>query len=237
MPTYTISNGEKTVIFQAMSHIGTHEFYSQIVQDITDAKNDWYVYFFEWVKPGTPENTEAFDQAMWIKFDKDLYKNFSKLYGVEYQNNEDFLGLINQQDYNVDLGIDEIMEYYKQIEQKNSKTIDMPLDANAHIIDTLAQLNERQLQVLVYINQAILNFIIQSEGTQSFLTQNFANQQLFEVILWKRNEVLSQWIIKSQYDKIYVTYGLLHFKWVFEILQANDPNWKIIDTKYLYPIQ
>jgi hypothetical protein len=34
-----------------------------------------------------------------------------------------------------------------------------------------------------------------------------------------------------------MTYWLLHFKWILELLQKNDPNWKIIKTKYLYPIK
>jgi hypothetical protein len=35
-----------------------------------------------------------------------------------------------------------------------------PLDVNTEIIETLSNLNDKQLKILVYINQAILNFII-----------------------------------------------------------------------------
>jgi hypothetical protein len=34
-----------------------------------------------------------------------------------------------------------------------------------------------------------------------------------------------------------MTYWLLHFNWVLKLLQKNDPSWKIIETKYLYPIK
>ena len=242
MPEFTLSNWEKVVKFQAMSHIWTENFYNSIVENLTDFKNEWWVYFFEWVKPWTPENSEKFNEAIWIEFDENLYKNFSKLYWVSNQDNRIFMWLVNDLDFNVDLNMDEIMELYdKKIENKpewekefKSK---LPLDANKTIIDTLAWLNERQLKVLVYINQAILNFIIGSEKTQSFLTNNFTNTDLFDVILWKRNEVLSKAIIESEYDKIYITYWLLHFKWVLELLRENNSKWIIFEENYLYPIK
>ena len=74
-----------------------------------------------------------------------------------------------------------------------------------------------KLKILVYVNQAILNFIIWSESTQDFLTRNFSNTDLFDVILDKRNEVLSSTIIESEHNNIYHSRCLaqLHpiFKW------------------------
>jgi len=82
----------------------------------------------------------------------------------------------------------------------------MPLDLNKQIINTLSNLNPKELKIIVYINQAILNFIIQNNTTQKFLTDNFTNTDLFDVILDKRNENLANSIIKSKYKKIYITY-------------------------------
>ena len=47
------------------------------------------------------------------------------------------------------------------------------IDINTEIINTLAQLNDRQLKVLVYINQSILNFIVSSDNLQDFIKDNF----------------------------------------------------------------
>ena len=47
MPIYTISNGDKTVIFHAMSHIGTPKFYEQVKKNIELSKKDEYVLYFE----------------------------------------------------------------------------------------------------------------------------------------------------------------------------------------------
>ncbi|MDD3144875.1 MAG: hypothetical protein PHV23_02070 [Candidatus Gracilibacteria bacterium] len=239
MPEYTISNGEKTVVFQAMVHIASKSFYDKIIENLTKFKQDGGVYFFEGVKPGTEENMNAFNDAIGIQFESDLYENFSKLYGVTFQKPEDFLGLVNDLDFNVDLNINQIVELYneKNIRSGEQKAkYSPPLDANKEILNTLASLNDRELKVLVYLNQAILNLIIGSDSLQSVLSENFNNEMLFDVILNGRNKVLVDEISKSEYNKIYITYGLLHFKGVLEQLQKQDPRWQIVGTRYLYPI-
>ncbi len=239
MPEYTISNWEKTVVFQAMVHIASKSFYDEVIKNLTKFKQDWWVYFFEWVKPGTPENMNTFNDAIGIEFESDLYENFSKLYWVTFQNQEDLLWLVNELDFNVDLDINQIMELYEQKnitswEQKSKYS--PPLDANKEILNALSSLNDRELKILVYLNQAILNLIVWSDSLQSVLSENFNNEVLFDVILNWRNKVLVDEISKSEYNKIYITYWLLHFKWVLEQLQKQDPKWQIVGTKYLYPI-
>ena len=251
MPTYYLSNWEKQVVFQAMSHIGSEKFYKSIQVDLKQKKQNWYVYYFEWVKPGSKENMDKFDDAIWVKFDKNLYENFSKLYWVVHQDNSIFFNLVNDKDYNIDLTIDEIMKFYEDNDTPNPLAGTSPLqeenaqikwktevmDLNSEIIKTLASLNDKELSILRYINKALLNFIIGSENTQNIVMDNFANKKLFGIILDKRNEVLSTKIINSDDKKIFITYWLLHFKWVFEILKKSDSNWEITKTDLLYPIQ
>ncbi len=240
MPTYTISNWNKTVIFQTMSHIWSEDFYEQVRQNLIKAKKQWYVYYFEWVRDWSEKNKQAFNKAIWIKFDQNLYKNFSKLYWVVHQDNSIYFNLVNNLDFNVDLSIDEIMQYYKKPTMQNNKNTLLQnkevIDVNAEIIKTLARLNEKELKILRYINQAILNFMISSEKTQNLITNNFWNTKLMSIILGKRNELLSEKIINSEHKKIFITYWLLHFRWVLELLKEDDKNWRIIKTNYLYPI-
>jgi len=219
-----------------MSHIWSKKFYNTIRNDLRDYKTNSWVYFYEWVKPWSKDNMKGFNKAIWIKFSKGLYKNFWKLYGVNYQDNSIYYNLVNNLDFNVDLSIDDIMKLYN-LDPKKDKVLSPPIDATKTITDTLTSLNDRELKVLVYINQAILNFIIKSDLLKDTITNNFWNKKLFNVILWERNKVLSNAIITSKYNKIYITYGLLHFKWVFELLKQNDPKWEIIDVRKLYPIK
>lgn len=238
MSEYTISNWKKTIKFQSMIHIWTHDFYNEIKNNIENFKNNWWVYFFEWVKPWNEENMVKFNQALWIEFDENLYKNFSKLYWVTFQDNSIFLWLVNNLDFNVDLNIDQIMKLYdKKIENKTDKSVKAPLKANDKILEILSNLNEKELKILVYINQAILNLIIWSEDIQTSLSQNFGNKELFEVILEERNKVIVSEIINSKYDNIYITYWSLHLKWVIKLLKEDDSNWEIIKVKNLYPIK
>jgi len=236
MPRYTISNWDKEVVFQAMSHIWSKRFYNTIRNDLREYKSASGVYFYEWVRPWSNKNKKDFNKAIWIKFSKGLYKNFWKLYGVNYQDNSIYYNLVNNLDFNIDLSIDDIMKLYN-LDPKKTKTVTPPVDATKAITDTLTSLNDRELQILVYINKSILNFIIKSDLLKNTITNNFWNKKLFDVILWERNKVLSSAIIKSEYKKIYITYWLLHFKGVLELLKQNDSKWKIIDVRKLYPIR
>jgi len=64
------------------------------------------------------------------------------------------------------------MELYNE-KPRITKTIQMPIDASETIVETLTSLNERELKILIYVNQAILNFIIASDETQELITNNF----------------------------------------------------------------
>lgn len=64
MPVYTLSNGEKTVQFQTMSHIARKKFYNDIQIDILKAKNKGAVLFYEGVQSGSLENKQIFDAAL-----------------------------------------------------------------------------------------------------------------------------------------------------------------------------
>ena len=240
MPEYTLSNGQKTVKFQAMVHIWQKQYYDTIMNNLKKFKEEGWVYFFEWVRWWTEESMDKFNKAIGIKFEDDLYKNYWKLYWVTFQNTKDFLGIVNDKDFNVDLNVDEIMSLYdKKINSSwvESKYDNAVYDVSSEVVNLLSQLNDRELKLLVYINQSILNFLMNNDSMLRSMADTFSNKDLFEVILDERNKVVSDTIIKSEYDKIYITYGLMHFKWIYELLKQSDPNWKVIDVKYLYPIK
>jgi len=47
IPKITISNGEKTVVFQSMIHIGSPGFYDDIQADMENLRGREYVFFYE----------------------------------------------------------------------------------------------------------------------------------------------------------------------------------------------
>lgn len=240
MPTYTLSNGEKTLVFQGMSHIGTPEFYNHVQNLIKKYKTDDFVLYFEWVRPGSEENHEIFNKALWVKFDEDTYEHMSQLYGLVKQDNYMFLWLVNEEDFNVDIWIDDIIEKYQNIKTSagiSERNYENPLDASEIIVKELSKLNDRQLKILQYINKAFINMIIKSDTIQRTIQNNFANKELFEVILNERNQVIANEIISSEHTDIITIYGLLHFEWVYELLKKHDLKWRITHIDYLYPLK
>ncbi len=239
MPQYTLSNANQTIVFQAMSHIASDDFYKSVSRDIRWYKQDWYVLYYEGVKPWSEENSQDFNKALGVNFDAELYDNFSKLYWVVAQDNEDFLWLENNLDYNIDINIDQIMEIYRKKTATNSQDSassflqsEATMDMNSLVINQLSQLNERQLWALRYINQSLLNFMIKQENLRNLIVEKVANRDLFSVILDSRNEHIVSEIMARWDEKIVIIYGLMHFEWVFELLQQQDPNWEIINTNY-----
>lgn len=92
-----------------------------------------------------------------MKFDKELYKNFSKLYGVVYQDNQKFLNRVNNLDFNIDLSMDDIAKIYseKEPEKSNNNILENEnvMDVNTQIITTLASLNPKELEILRFVNK------------------------------------------------------------------------------------
>ena len=240
MPLYTLSNESKQVKFQTMSHIWSKSFYEGVKKEIEKSKQQGFVLFYEWVQPGSQKNIDDFNQAIWIDFNPDLYKNFSKLYWVDHQKNPEFLGISNNKDYNIDLDIDTIMSIYNKKTWNKNK---MPKDAIkrketqiadvwSDIIDSLSGLNEKELSVMRYMNKSILNFIIKNWSFRDAVVARLWNQDLFSVILDDRNIHLVENIISSKENNIFIIYGLMHYDWVIELLQEKDPKWKIQSVEY-----
>ncbi len=235
MPVYTLTNGEKTLIFQAMSHIWSQNFYDRVRENILEAKQNNFVYYFEWVRPWTQENEQKFNDALWVQFDANLYDSMSQLYGLVAQDNSYFIWLWETTDKNIDVSLDDVIWEYESIKtEKNiQRTYEAALPISEMMIEQLSKLHPRQLSILRYMNKAMVNMIIKNNVVSDLMMENFSNQELFGVIIHKRNEVLAQEILTSQDLKIITTYGLLHFDGVLKILQNHDRKWQISKIDYI----
>lgn len=243
MPTYTLTNGEKNVVFQTMSHVASESFYEEVVKKITSAKKWWYVLFYEWVRPWSKENHDKFDAALGVSLTPETYDTMAKLYNISAQNNNDFLWLINNKDYNVDISIDEIIEKYeKNFKQGNSSqqvdTLIWVHNIEDELNKRLEDISSRQLFLLRYINASIMSFMIKHDFIRDALLSSMWKEDIFSVILNDRNKVLANELINTNEDKIIIIYGLMHFEGVLELLKENDSNWRIIhesNTRLIYP--
>lgn len=232
LPYYILSNGQQKVHFQTMSHIASSHFYRNVRDDIRDAKKGWYILYYEWVRPGSHENTQKFQEALWIKIQIDTYWKLSQLYGIIAQDNQYFLSIENNRDYNVDLSIDEIMEIYNTkttwLEPWNTSIASG--DINSLVDQIVSDISPRELNFMRFVNQAFLNLIIKNEYIRNSIMRLSWNTDLFWVILDDRNIHLVSEIYKMPQENIFVIYWLMHFQWVFELLKAHDDSWEIIES-------
>lgn len=233
MPTYTLTNWKQTIIFQAMSHIASSEFYNEVKSSLEMAKKDWYILYYEWVRPWTKDSSEKFDKALWVKFDKNLYENMSKLYWLVHQDNSIY---VYSWAVNMDLSMDDLVQIYDKFPSESKNTA-RPIDINPIIDTTLNTLNPKELEILRFFNKAIINTIIKNGELQDAMAEGLWSKALMDTILWERNKYIVKTLESSKDKKIFVTYWLLHFKWVFTELQKKDKNWKIEKTEYLQVVR
>lgn len=97
-------------------------------------------------------------------------------------------------------------------------------------------LNPRELEVLRYFNRAVMGFVMKNPHADALAVSGFSNPDAYPAILDERDRILAEAILASEEKRIYVTYGLLHFDGVFDLLQERDPRWKVsAPSEYLYP--
>lgn len=110
--------------------------------------------------------------------------------------------------------MDEVMDLYHKkyphVSEKKTQNIETT-QLSSELIDVLAQRDPRQLRVLQYINQALLNMIIKNQAFRDIIISKLGNPDIFHVILHERNEYLIEGILTSPEKNIFITYGLMHF--------------------------
>lgn len=240
MPQYAISNWKKIVIFQSMSHIANKNFYENVKNNIKEFKEKSWVLFYEWVKIENQESLDKFNQALGFEFWHDLYYYMSKLFDWVAQDNNEFLWIVNNLDFNVDLSMDEVMKIYEEKNmQSNSWVLNSweILDVKQKIDYQFDALKPKEKKILVEINKSFFNLVIRNDSKVRELLKSSLNWDLSSVILDERNKNLVENINSSEYNKIFIIYWALHFDWVYKLLKENDSEWEIIDTKLLYPLK
>lgn len=240
MPAYVLSNGDKTVVFRPMAHIASERYYADVKAELAAARKEGFVLFYEGVRPGTPENTDRFNELLGIKFSKELYPAMSKLYGLVPQNTADIVGEFGPNDKNSDVSIDDIVAAYDAKFGTGSKSPSAVAggtqDVAAEFSKYAESLNARELGLLRYVNRGIMSMVVKNHGVADVVAEGAGNAELFSIILHDRNAVIVRDILASEEKKIYATYGLLHFDGVFSLLQDADPKWRVtISEARLHP--
>lgn len=227
IPTYTLSNGEKTIVFQGMQHLGDRDYYVQVDKDIRTARNDGYTIFREGIG--------AKGSAIFSLKTCDIAESNNFLNGIEQPG---CLGGIMSKDIYADISMDDLKRYYaKEAKEKG-------LDAEA----ALKHENESFEKTISFLTEAtgdrsnsFTYYMMQPYFVHKSIATKMRNGiitvgkmgEFDALIMDERNRVLTDNLLQAKNNKLYVFYGVGHFNGTLELLQQNDSNWKITKVEYL----
>ncbi|MEW9804829.1 hypothetical protein ABUE31_02365 [Mesorhizobium sp. ZMM04-5] len=243
LPRAVLTNGEKTVVYQGMMHIGTERFYKQVVYDAEKALSDGYVLYYEGVQPN-PEGDKWFADNLAGGGDlSDNYRKLGEMCGLQFQ-----------------LGYFDLLEKDKAVHPQSHVTADVdtlqmkqeydrlmasdPEFAAAFQAEQAAQSNaggdmagamgfldnltEGQKKLSGYVCRFMMSRVAKGNGEA---------RQIDKVILDFRNRKLAERILADPHDKIYITYGAHHLEGILPLLQQADPRWRVESVSWIRPVE
>lgn len=234
LPKITLTNGDKTLIFQSMSHIGSEEFYTDIQEDMRQLKTDDYVFFYEWVKRGSDESVEKLSQLMGMELSEDMYVLMAQLGWFVQQDVQMFSWLLPST--NVDLDTDEMMllAQWSGIQPPKNLQFMEELKKYEWDYDSFTSLQKRILQEAAH---ALMNLLLMNYADPELERELIQAMPLMEIILHTRNTLLVDTILESPSKNIYIHYGALHYAGILAGLQERDPRWHEVHREFIQLIR
>ncbi len=250
VPLVTVSNGQKTVVFQGMQHVGSEEFYKSVVFDLEKALTDGYTLFYEGVQPvpGRPELTEWFNKTL-RGSDKDIGADYTKMAdecGLQFQLNyfqsiAADMAIHPARHVTADVSYEDMKTEYDRLMredpafaaamaawQAKAKTAGGATDEFAPLVAAMAGTTPGQKRLIGIVCRGVLGMAISGAlGDENTPTNR--------IIVDFRNRALARFVAESKADKIYITYGAAHFPGFFAELQRLDPAFSIRSIKGVRP--
>lgn len=247
--TYTLTNGDKTVVFQGMTHIGLPSFYKQVGEELTDYRSKGYDIFLEGIghsddkklKKGDPDYDKVVKRyAELVEKDRVVYvdKLKSFKYVMQYQVMSFYY---SYDDSYIDFTVDELKasideSLTKKKGSESEKAVIKDTYSNA-----LGDHDEAYKKLL-----ADERYFIISSNLHDFFLFNFIDDYIMptvrkvtnnpsldvDVTMTGRNKKISDAINASTNKNIYIVYGSSHFKGVFANLKAADSKWTVVNTTH-----
>jgi hypothetical protein len=245
LPRVTLSNGEKTVVYQGMMHIGTERFYKQVVYDAEKALADGYVLYYEGVQPN-PAADQWFAETLAGGGDLSAnYRAMGKVCGLQFQ--LDYFKLL-QKDMEVHPGSHVTADVDAlQMKQEYERLVATDPEFAAAVKGSALQ--KKKAEDVQRINSAIEWLDKGTPGQRKLAgvvcrwMMNGVKEAhdkpgpLDKVIVDFRNRALVDQIMADSHDKIYITYGAHHLEGVIPLLKQRDPKWQVESVSWIRPIE
>ncbi|WP_299065021.1 hypothetical protein [Accumulibacter sp.] len=253
VPLATLSNGQKTVVFQGMQHIGSEDFYKSVVFDLEQALADGYTLFYEGVTPvdGRPDLTDWFNQTL-RGSKQDLsagYKKMAEQCGLSFQLNyfdpiKADMAIHPSRHITADTNFLEMKTEYDRLLREDpafaagmaakaakakQATSDPGGDPFALFLGIVEGATPEQKKLAGIVCRGVLGMAVSGALGEEKDPSN-------RIIVDFRNRALARFVDESKSDKIYITYGAAHFPGFFAELQKRDPKFAIRAVKGVRPM-
>jgi hypothetical protein len=250
-PQATLTNGQKTVVFQGMQHFGSENFYKAVIYDLEKALADGYVIYYEAVQTATPESEAFFAKlSTALTGSSDLagaYKAIGEACGMKFQ--KDYFVLLEadkkehpERHVIADVDAIELKQEYERLLRTD------PEFARAHANDFKESPGENSSESMTHAiewlesgsegKKKLAGIVCRGIMTLANAPKEDEEPGKFDpIIVDFRNRALAKRIIEDPHDKIFVTYGARHLAGVFDLLKQQDPKWKVATVKWMRTIE
>lgn len=245
LPQVTLTNGTKTVVYQGMVHVGSEPFYKSVVYDLEKALVDGFTLFYEGVQPSPGEGDRWFADN--LAGGGDLSENYKLLGSVcELKFQLEYFALLSEdmkarpeRHVVADVTTLDMKREFDRLvtadPQFAARVANKPAREGASTNPSQGGLTDTWLDGLkpVSADQRRIMGILCRGAINMALGQGGASGELEPIVLDFRNRNLAATIAKHPANKIYVTYGAAHLPGVIALLKAQDPQWRIVSTKWM----
>ena len=244
VPAVTLSNGDKTIVFQGMMHVGAESFYKSVVYDLEDALSQGYRLYYEGVQSGTKESDKWFSDnlagggdlsgnyrtmatACGMKFQTDYFSPLARDFSVHPERHvmADVTTLQMQQEYErlmkTDPGFD------REVKEKARKDKEQAVQMNEFltgVVEWQKKSTKDQQYLAGVICRGFFNVLLSATPQPGVLDP---------VVLDLRNRELVKRLLADDSKKIYVTYGSHHLEGVLPMLKQKDARWQVKSVKWI----
>lgn len=245
--TYTLTNGDKTVVFQNMTHIGLPSFYQEVGEEMNDYRSKGYAIFLEGIghtddkkiRKGDPQYDKVVQKYKeLVERNRMPYakKVLNKKYVMQYDAMPFYYAYDDSYiDFTTDelkASIEESLRQKKGDENEKEKIKEIYSDTLGNHQEAYKKLLEDETAFILASNlDDFFLFTLIDDTIMPKVRKITNNPNLdVDVTMTARNKKISDAINSSENKNIYIVYGARHFDGVLENLKNSDPKWEIVNT-------
>lgn len=246
LPQAVLSDGNKTVIFQGMVHVGSENFYKSVVYDLEEALDEGYKLYYEGVMPSTEEANKWFSDTIAGGASlSDNYRQLSTICGVKFQ--LDYFKLLihdiqahPERHATVDVTTADLKKEYERLIKENAEF--------AVVVEKEKKNKAKGGELSDKTATKIFAFVQQANESQKNIVGNICRgffvyalkvgvekkpDPLDPLLLDFRNHHLARRLQADASKKIYITYGAGHLPGLIQFLKEANPKWELKSVKWL----